>query len=132
MDHPTHSRIEDVRGEPLDEVCFLSQMLIDRLYHKLPPEFWQHTNQARKEMRAALLVLLRAAIEHLAHELEEDEDKPPVSAQRGKIQLDPVDSPLATNGVASTAPAAPPPPQPSALSPQPSSVSRQRNKIALE
>lgn len=128
MDHHTHSRIEDVRGEPLDEVCFLSHMLIDRLYHKLPPEFWQHTNQARKEMRAALLVLLRAAIEHLAHELGEDEGKPPVSTQRGKIQLDPLDTAPPTNGVAST----PPPSSASPSPPLPSTVSQQRKKIALE
>ena len=130
MDHHTHSRIEDVRGEPLDEVCFLSHMLIDRLYHKLPPEFWQHTNQARKEIRAALLVLLRAAIEHLTHELEEDEDKKPVSTQRGKIQLDPGDTPPAPNGTPPPAPA--PPPAPTFTPLDPSSVSRQRRKISLD
>ncbi|MCW5848991.1 MAG: hypothetical protein KIT87_02820 [Anaerolineae bacterium] len=130
MDHHTDRRLEDVRGEPRDELHFLSHMLIDRLYHKLPPEFWQHTNQARKEIRAALLVLLRAAIEHLTHELEEDEDKKPVSTQRGKIQLDPMDTPPATNGAAA-APPAPTVPPPS-IPLDPSSVSRQRKKLTLE
>ena len=130
MDHPTHTRVEDVRGEPLDELHFLSHMLADRLYHKLPPEFWQHTKQARKEMRAALLVLLRAAIEHLAHELEDDEDKSPVSAQRGKIQLDVHESATPTNGA--SAATAPPPSPPPSIPLDPASVSPQRKKIALE
>ena len=131
MDHPTNGRVEDVRGEPIDEFHFLSHLLIDRLYQKLPPEFWQHTKQARKEMRAALLVLLRAAIEHVVRELEEeDEAKSPVSAQRGKIRLDPADTSPAPNGAATPAPA-PPPPTPF-IPPAPAATSRQRKKIALE
>ena len=130
MDHHKHCCVEDVRGEPLDEVNFLSHLLIERLYNKLPPEFWQHTKQARKEMRAALLVLLRAAIAHLAHELEDEEDQPPVSAQRGKIQLDPGDTAPATNGTPPSAP--PPPPAPTFTPLDPSSVSRQRRKISLD
>ena len=129
MDQHTNCRVEDVRGELQDEVRFLSHLLFDRVYHKLPPEFWQHTKQARKEMRAALLILLRAAIEHVARELEEEaEHGPPVSAQRGKIQLDPVVTPPPTNGVAS----APAPAPPTFVPPDPATTSRQRKKIALE
>jgi hypothetical protein len=88
----TDQRIDDVRGEPLDELRFLTQALVGRLQHTLPDDFWQHVNLARKEMRLALVILLRAAIDHLAREDADKGDSGPVSAQRGKIVLEPVET----------------------------------------
>jgi hypothetical protein len=87
----TDQRIDDVRGEPLDELRFLTQALVGRLQHTLPDDFWRHVNLARKEMRLALVILLRAAVDHLAREDADKGDGGPVSAQRGKIVLEPVE-----------------------------------------
>lgn len=129
MDQHDQRRIEDVRGEPLDELRFLSHLLMERLHDTLPPEFWQHARQARKEMRAALLILLRAAIDHLARE-EADADVGPVSAQRGKIDLDraePAPPPSSNGAIPHTEDTDRP-----ALPIAPTRPSRQRSKITLE
>lgn len=129
MDQHDQRRIEDVRGEPMDELRFLSHLLKDRLQDTLPPEFWQHARLARKEMRAALLILLRAAIDHLARENAEGETAP-VSAQRGKINLDitATDPPPSPNGV----PLHTADERYDATPSKSTRTSRQRVKIALE
>lgn len=83
MHEPYERRINEVRGEPLDEVRFLSHLVVDTVYDRLPPEFWLHLKTARAEVRDALLVLLRAWIEYLSR--EEEAESAPVSRQRGKI-----------------------------------------------
>ncbi len=133
MNERKGSRIDEVRGEPLDELKFLSHLLVDRFYEKLPPEFWQHARAARHELRLALIILLRAALEHLSRELEEEKNAPPVSAQRGKIVVEAAFAPPPPPAAAPP----PPAPAPSLLTernpvPLNGNASRQRGKISLD
>lgn len=132
MHEPYERRINEVRGEPLDEVRFLSHLAVDTVYDRLPPEFWHHLKTARAEVREALLVLLRAWIEYLSREA--DEERGPVSRQRGKIVV-------ADTAPTSTEAAAPAPldavngngPPHAEFTPAPAAtVSRQRAKIGLD
>lgn len=129
MDDLNERRIEDVRGEPMDEVRFLSHLVMDRFYDRLPPEFWQHLKTARAELREAIVALLRAWLEYLTR--EEEAERGPVSRQRGKIVVE--------EASAEVAPLAPPPvavnghvPRGQFAPPPPKAVSRQRAKISLE
>lgn len=121
-DHDSR-RVEDVRGEPIDELRFIVHLLYERLHDSLPPEFWQHARLARKELRAALLILLRAAVEHLAREDAEDQAEP-VSEQRGKIEIDLASPPApSTNGAHAPDETLPPSMTGAPISPQRSKIS---------
>ncbi len=129
MDEPDGRRIDEVRGEPWDEMRFLSHLVVERVYDRLPSEFWLHLNTARTEVREALLVLLRAWVEYLSR--EEGAERGTISGQRGRIavtEADPTPAEAAPpdlpaiNGVhhAEFTPA------------PPKTVSRQRTRIGLE
>jgi len=85
MDEPDGRRIDEVRGEPWDEMRFLSHLVVERVYDRLPSEFWLHLNTARTEVREALLVLLRAWVEYLSR--EEGAERGTISGQRGRIAV---------------------------------------------
>lgn len=128
MDDPMNRRIDEVRGDPLDEVRFLSHLVVDRVYDRLPPEFWQHLRTASAEVREALIVLLRAWLEYLTREAEAD--AAPVSRQRGKIDLVAADEPPTDTAAPSAVPNGYT--QPTDFTPAPpKAVSRQRTKIDL-
>ncbi len=127
MDPFDDRRIEDVRGEPIDELRYITRFILDKLFTGLPLEFWRHLRVARREVRMAVVVLLRALADLLEHIDEFDEAARPanVSKQRGKIDLDITPEPPTSSSrpawdeVASPNPPATPP-------------SRQRGKISLD
>ncbi len=127
MDPFDDRRIEDVRGEPVDELRYVTRFILDKLFTGLPLEFWRHLRAARREVRMAVVVLLRALADLLEHidEFDEAERAATVSKQRGKINLDIALEPSDTanrptwDEVAATAP-------------PPTSPSRQRGKISLD
>lgn len=122
MNQPEDSRVEDVRGEPIDEIKFLIQWAWEQFKDVLPADFWEHLGEARHELRAALIVLLKYALERLRR--EEEAEKAHISKQRGKIDIDPLYTP--------------PPPTPPLTAkrdnplPDSGKASRQRGKIQLD
>ena len=127
MDPFDDRRIEDVRGEPTDELRYITRFILDKLFSGLPLEFWRHLRAARREVRMAVVVLLRALADLLEHIDEFDAAAKPanVSRQRGKINLNIApEAPEAGSrpsweDVAAPSPSATPP-------------SRQRGKISLD
>ena len=122
MDQPEEPRIEVVRGEPIDEIKFLILWAWEQFRDTLPAEFWEHLGEARHELRAALIVLLKYALERLRR--EEEAEKAHISKQRGKIDIDPHYTP----------PSASPPlaARRDSPRPDPTKTSRQRGKIQLD
>ncbi|MFN8475587.1 MAG: hypothetical protein U0822_25625 [Anaerolineae bacterium] len=127
MDPFDNRRIEDVRGEPADELLFITRYILEKLFTGLPREFWRHLRAARREVRMAVVVLLRALADLLEHldEFEETARAESVSKQRGKINLDISAEPpdKATR---------PPWEAPEPPSPTEAPSSRQRGKISLD
>ncbi|MFN8500013.1 MAG: hypothetical protein U0641_19335 [Anaerolineae bacterium] len=127
MDPFDDKRIEDVRGEPADELLYITRFILEKLFTGLPREFWRHLRAARREVRMAVVVLLRALADLLEHidELEDAARRESVSKQRGKINLDISSEPPDSDARPPWEPPTPPPP----AAPPPS---RQRGKINLD
>lgn len=130
MDEPGERHIDEVRGEPWDEVRFLSHLVTEYVCDRLPPEFWLHLKTARTEVREALLVLLRAWVEYLAREAAVE--RGPVSRQRGRIEVAEADLALAEVEAPPDLPATNGMPHAEFTPTLSRTVSRQRTRIGLE